>query len=357
MWPSLSRSNLHEVETHANKQDGTSNEPDFVGQQMDCDLEFLNSALDLLPWDNGDYSCLGGEFVKTIDTGGNMTAGKPSPDLGIVQLSQLSSRLVSLHHWSCAVANSAESSLDGSPEGPNSLIDDAAFKSVASWLVNISAEVNLSSCTNTKTSTLEQSLKDDTLANVFTASYQFMETMRGLQDQIAGGAQGPLFNCPGGMSHACGIRISSTSYPTQDVPFPTTQTAGSPSSRIVERHLIMACHTLLLKIYLAVLVTLQCDVDRQSSQAGRGLFDHGAIIHAVSLADIRLVAVVQLCTYILDRQNQVVSGYLALGSPSTRSMQLEPSYFPQHDVTQDPEAGPDLEVQRRLKRLRGSLRI
>jgi hypothetical protein len=348
------------VETHDNKQDGISNAFDFIGQQMDCDWDFLNSVPGLLPWDNGDCSCLGGELAKTIDNRGKMMVSNPSPDLGIVQLSQLSSRFVSLYHWSCAVANSGESSIgsnDRNQERPNSLINDVAFKSVASWLVHVSTEGNLSFCMNPNTSTLGQSPKEDTLHNVFTASYQFMETLRGLQGQISSGAQKPLSSYPGGTFHNCGTKTSSTSNATQDVPFPVPHTAENPSSRIVERHLVMACHTLLLKIYLAVFVTLQYDVDRHSSQAGCGLVDQSAVTHAVSLADIRFVAVVQLCTYILDRQNHAVSGYLAPGSPPTQSMHLEPSYFPQYDATQGAECGPDLEVQCRLKRLRESLRI
>ncbi|KAJ5124080.1 uncharacterized protein N7515_007905 [Penicillium bovifimosum] len=361
-WPSLPQSNLHEVEARANKQDGTLNAFDFIEQQMDCDLDFLNSVPGLLPWDNGDCSCLGGdsELAKTIDNGGKLMASNSSPDLGIVHLSQLSSRLVSLYQWSCAVANSGGSSLgsnDRDQGRPNSLINDVAFKSVASWLAHFSTEGNLPFCMSPNISTLGEFSKEDALGKVFTASYQFMETLRGLQDRISTGAPKPISNYSGGTFHNCGTKTSSTSNSTQNVPFPVPNTAENPSSRIVERHLVMACHTLLLKIYLAVFATLQYDVDRYSSRAGCGPVHQSAVTHPVSLADIRCVTVVQLCTYILDRQNHAVSGYLAPGSPPTQSMQLEPSYFPQYDATKGAECGPDLEVQSQLKRLRESLRI
>lgn len=81
--------------------------------------------------------------------------------------------------------------------------------------------------------TLGQSSKEDTLHNVFTSSYQFMESLRGLQDQISSGAQNPQSNYPGGTFHNCGTKTSSTSNPTQDVPFPVPHTTENPSSLLL----------------------------------------------------------------------------------------------------------------------------
>ncbi|THC92143.1 hypothetical protein EYZ11_008388 [Aspergillus tanneri] len=156
MWSCVSQSNLHEMERDGNEQDWTSSIFNLTSQQMDAGLAFLDTVPGLLPWENGDCSCLWSELVKTTtDSGSDMIGDKNSPDVCISQLSQLSNRLSSLYRWSCAIADNAESpfrSGDPSQAHQSSLINDAAFKLVASWLVLVSADMNIFPCMDHKTS-------------------------------------------------------------------------------------------------------------------------------------------------------------------------------------------------------------
>ncbi|KAF7586830.1 hypothetical protein BBP40_008255 [Aspergillus hancockii] len=337
MWCQM---RMHEMERYGNDQDWTSNMFDHIGQQMDAGLAFVDTVPSLLPWQNGDCSCLWSGLVKTTDHRSDMMAGKNSPDIGISQLSQLSNRLSSLHRWSCTVADNAER--DSSQARHSSLINDVSFKSVASWVVHASGDMNFSPCMDPKTSTLEQSSTDNTLHNVFSASYQFMETLRGLYGEST--------------SDSCTNTSSASSISTQDMQPVPPPPSGVPYSSIIERHLVIACHTLLLKIYVAVLISLQRDVDRRSSRLAPAKVDQDATVDA-SLADMRLVLIVQLCSYILERQHQAVSSYLAPESPPVLSQQLDISSSSQPTTITGAEDEPDSEVQRRLGRLRESLRI
>lgn len=191
----VSPANLHGAGSHANEQDWSPNLFGFVGQQIDADLGFLNTAPGLLSRENSLCSCLGSGLIKAID-GGNVTANKPNSDGGISQLSQMSNHLASLHRTSSADANKTDSAFqfrDPSQERASSLVNDAAFKSVACWLVDVSADGNgnFLSCEKSKSSALEQS-SAETLYHVFSASYQFLETLRGLQDRTFGRAHGGI---------------------------------------------------------------------------------------------------------------------------------------------------------------------
>lgn len=338
MWSCQMR--MHEMERYGNDQDWTSNMFNLIGQQMDAGLAFLDTVPSILPWENGDCSCLWSELVKTTDHRSETMAGKNSPDVGISQLLQLSNRLSSLHRWSCTVADNAER--DSNQAGHSSLINDVSFKSVASWVVHASADMNFFPCMDPKTSTLEQSSTDNTLHNVFSASYQFMETLRGLLG--------------GSTSDSWTNTSSASSISMQDVQPATPPPSGVPYSSVIERHLVIACHTLLLKIYVAVFISLQRDVDRRSSGRVPAKVDQDVTVDAASLADMRLVLVVQICSYILERQHQAVSSYLASESP-VLSQQLEISSSSQLTTIPGAESEPDSEVQRRLSRLRESLRI
>lgn len=272
---------------------------------------------------------------------------KSNSDGGISQLSQLSNRLASLHRTSSADANKTDSIFqfrDLSQGRASSLVNDAAFKSVACWLVDVSGDGNgnFLSCEKSKSSALEQS-SAETLYHVFSASYQFLETLRGLQDRTFGRAHG-------GISRDAWTDTSSSSGSTHDT--------LNPHSSIVEHHLVMARHTLLLEIYIKLFTSLQCEVDRHYSRAGHGMVGQHGTADMASLADIRLVSVVQLSTYILDRQSQAVSYFLASEIPPAQPMQLEASSFTRHATDiQGAQIGAEPEVQSRLRRLRESLRI
>ncbi|RAL03664.1 uncharacterized protein BO80DRAFT_442248 [Aspergillus ibericus CBS 121593] len=359
MWSCVSQPIWHDLEGQANEQDWASHMLNSIDQQIDGPLSCLDTVPSLFAWGNSGCTCLGSELLMTTNSIGGMVDNRDSPDAGISQLSQLSSRLSSLYRWSCAAADNQESSSqsnDSSEAYSNSLINDVAFKSVASWLVHVSSDTRGFPCADPKTSSLDQFSTNDTLHNVFTASYQFLEILRGLQPEACSRAQASIFDSQGGICDDTWINTLPASISIPDVQIVAPQPEETSYCNIVERHLIIACHTLLLKIYVAVFTSLQCDVDRWSSRLRPGNVEQDEDAKAASLADIRLVLVVQLCNYILERQYQAVSGCLGPQLSLVPSQPAELSGTSQAKL-QGMNIGPDSEVQRRLVHLRQSLRM
>ncbi|KOS18155.1 hypothetical protein ESCO_003311 [Escovopsis weberi] len=111
------------------------------------------------------------------------------------------------------------------------------------------------------------------------------------------------------------------------------------SSCNIIRHLVIACHTMLLTAHEAVLAALQHDADAPGARAG-----------SAALGQIRLVSVVQLCSYVIERQNHAVRAYLGVGQIHTS---------PSHLLLEEEDAVRDLgnQVRQRLVRLQQTLRI
>ncbi|KAL4974208.1 hypothetical protein BDW66DRAFT_153130 [Aspergillus desertorum] len=137
------------------------------------------------------------------------------------------------------------------------------------------------------------------------------------------------------------------------MPLASPRTCDSYSS-VAERHLVLACHTLLLEIYVSVFGSLQRDVDHclDSDPVGQD-----PAVGTASLGDMPVVLIVQLCSYILDRQHRAVSSYLSPKLEPGQREQIDVSGSPKSTAIQGVNTGPGSEVQRRLERLRQSLRI
>lgn len=124
------------------------------------------------------------------------------------------------------------------------------------------------------------------------------------------------------------------------------------------RHLVIACHTLLLNIYLAVLTALRHDAALQKPSL--------SLESCTSLANIHPVFVMQLCSYLIERQRQAVDLYLSVKSPLPQSQQLDDprpqqSNTPVTPVTTNGDRGViyhlEREVKQRLAQLRQTLCI
>ncbi|KAL8974634.1 MAG: hypothetical protein Q9197_001122 [Variospora fuerteventurae] len=281
----------------------------------------------------------------------SIIANNIGPQAGIARLSQLSTRLYPLHRSSLTLAETAGSSNQPGHRketSPRPLLDDAAFKSVADWLVHVPANMNLASGTGRRKHALKATTTGDTLHDAFSASHQLLEILRGLQ--------------------ADGI----TSLSTPSI-------SASTSSNTVIRHLVHACHTLLLDIYVAFLIALQDDAERWSlssssscrpaGAAGTAVIDAAA---AAALADIPLVLTVQLCSYLIERQHQAVDRFLSSqqqqqnessrgSGPGSGSRQPSPPAAAAAAAAATTNRGVmsdlEMEVQQRLGRLRQTLRI
>lgn len=202
-------------------------------------------------------------------------------------LSQLSMRLSSLRYLSHTLAQAAESSSGRQPDHRRiPLFQSTAFESVAAWLADdqCSAIMNAYPSTHLAPEATEpypspgsppkpQSCQG-LLRDVFSSSHRLMEILRHLQS-------------------------SNLAEPTV-TGMPSTPTRGgsyqhSPGTLAIIRHLVMACDGLLLEIYAAVLAVLQHDA-----------YPGSLINNMTALGDVRLVLVVQLCSYLIERQQQAV---------------------------------------------------
>ncbi|KAJ5194234.1 hypothetical protein N7491_001570 [Penicillium cf. griseofulvum] len=199
------------------------------------------------------------------------------PDIIIGQLSQLSIRLSRLCHLAEELASPSRSSIQSGQErdwiSSEPLIDAAAFDSVASWLTH--GPTGISSfestrCPNARP-TQERDMKTPggILYYLFSASHFMLDILRDLHP-------------------TAGAMPTTGPSPMEPNPFDN-----------VIRHLCISCHSSLMNVYISVLDVLGHDA-KLSTQADRA-----------ALGDIRLVSIVQICSYLTERQNQAIDLYLS----------------------------------------------
>ena len=263
---------------------------------------------------------------KSIGGGGdgtmNMSLDKYMnwPSLVIAQLSQLSARLSSLRYLSYTLAKAAESSLCRLPNGRQiPLIDAAAFESVAAWLAHDHGSANMDAHPSVHAPAESQgpypSPAPETkprgghgiLHDVFSASHRLLETLRHLQvknivEPFNSSTTTSASTPPAAPSGQSSVYLRLIKGPWSSAPSSGSQQHCNNTMQII-RHLVMACEALLLEIYMAVLIALQHDAY------------HGASMNTTALGDVRLVLVVQLCSYLIERQHQAVDLCLAPLSP------------------------------------------
>ena len=324
------------------------------------------------PYDHGQGH--GSDLFDSSSSSSNssMIIDKNGPDAGIARLSQLSTRLYPLHRSICTLADAAESSgqsKDHNQVRQSPLIDDAAFKSVAAWLIHVSGDVNLLFRTDGRNPALETTSTGDALHDAFSASHHLLEILRCLKADVGNGTSsstpttstgGAYLDFWASITPQASTSDENTSYFEQSKDSSSYARPSSQYSNTVVCHLVIACHTLLLNIYVAVLIALQHDADRWSSCRLAGNTDVDGDMDAAALTDIRLVLAVQLCSYLIKRQHQAVDVYLS-PQPSSQQHDLSKSHWPTppSSTTASREMMSELkmEVQQRLTRLRQTLRI
>jgi hypothetical protein len=109
----------------------------------------------------------------------------------------------------------------------------------------------------------------------------------------------------------------------------------------ITRHLIMACEALLLEIYASILMALQHEAYPSDT------------VSATALGNVRLVLVVQLCAYLIERQHQAV--WQCLNPTSIQKYHL-PSPIQLGNEETDCLKNLKAQVQQKLARLRQMLR-
>lgn len=395
-WPWLDPLDWNDMQFDGSEQDlsqWTSNSHATADPQLDASTALLDAFPSLQGWPSagngdGDGSVQEqGHRIRSehFDSGSSSNSSstnteKNGPDVGIARLSQLSTRLYPLHRSSCTLAENAASSgqsRDHNRIHQSSLLDDAAFKSVAAF-VHVSANMNLLSRTDNRTPALETTTTGDTLHDAFCASQNLLQILRCLQADVAtessssstslstsaGGANlDPRARVTPQASQTTSTSKGNNSYFEQRKGSSAYARPSSQYSNTIIRHLVSACHTLLLNIYVAVLVALQHEADRWSVSRPAGTAEPDADVDPAALADMGLVMAVQLSSYLIERQHQAVDLYLSPQTPPQSSQQheLPGSYRVSSPASTAANRGlmSDLkmEVHQRLAKLRQTLRI
>jgi hypothetical protein len=317
---------------------GTLPQPEFTDVSKESTawmgFEYNNNVMDMAHLSVPDP--MGSQVEKQIHQGETrerpcqtMPQEKAGPESIIARLSGLSTRLCSLYNGVLDLANSTGAmEQNGSTtrnKGPFG--DDSAFQTLTGWLVRASSDMSVPARPPRPSGTASAADEGcDLLHDVFTASHDMLDALQSLNNE-----------CPRSKS------------PT--IPLNAPKNLDHLSDSMV-RHMVMACHMMLLNIYLAVTMSLQHALDNKQPP------ENDASLQADALSEVRTVVVVQLCTFLTDRQAQAVQTYLT-GQASALSRRgtelssvslLSPS---------DQAATKDLErdVSERLVRLRESIHL
>jgi len=192
------------------------------------------------------------------------------------------------------------------------------------------------------------------LHDVFSASRDFLNTLHSLNNESSQLSPYPVPQ-DGPLSLATADlmppQFTSAASDTRDSTSKEPPILGHWSHSIV-RHMVMACHMLLLNTYLAVTMALQHAIDHQEPSQGI------SNAQATPLGEVRTVMIVQLYGYFIQRQSQAVQAYLAPPS-SARSSDESTVHNNSPLSSSDQAATKQLEkdVEQRLARLRQSLHM
>ena len=217
-----------------------------------------------------------GESSGTCFSDGNDNSD--DPDVVIAELAQLSVHLSPLRRLSYSLAGISESSYHQNQALQKPLIDDAAFESVAGWLAHGHGSAHhttnmlsspVADCHNPPFSplpALETKTTSAMLYHTFSASRHLLEILRDLQANV--GVSGTSILSNPTLSTTPSTSASSSDAPYFGLPKSSssayTRTPGGSSSKNssnIIRHLTIACHTILLNTYAAVLAVLERDAD------------------------------------------------------------------------------------------------
>ena len=208
--------------------------------------------------------------------GGN--GDNDGPGVIITELAQLSVHLSPLRRSIYGLAGCVEA-YHQNQDRHKSCIDDATFEAVAGWLshghgpANDTTNIFSSPDQNPPFSPLpppEGGTASALLYNTFAASRHLLEILRFMQDNV--GVSGTSTLSKSTLSNTTSLTSASSSdglyfglsksSSSSSLSTPRTP-SGSPSKYCnnIIRHLVIACHTILLDIYVAVLAILERDTD------------------------------------------------------------------------------------------------
>lgn len=381
--------NLHGIVDHQTDPGAvfSSDFPNFAGSESsrNSDSDSIVRARPMSPaCRDNEYIHYPGNDASDMDGNTNINIGSNVPEFGIVQLSQLSTRLYPLYRSCCILAEVAESSCqtrDRYNIRQNPLIDDTTFKSVAAWLINVPTNMSFVFPGNLRNPSIETTMAGDNLHDAFSASHHLLEIVRCLQ---VNAGSGPLYNTSTASNSAPASTEGGENGDFWESTTPQSLTSapiGEPSyfevnngssnyirppsqcHNTVVRHLVIACHTLLLNIHVTVLIVLQHDADLRNYYSPSKNVEADLYMAATALADIKLVMVLRLCSHLITRQQQAVDSYLSAQPPPPPSQENNPPISHQSILDASAAANRvaasdlEMEIQQRLDRLRQTLYI
>ena len=227
---------------------------------------------------HGEGSGHVGGTSGTCSSGGN--GDNDDPNIIITELAQLSVHLSPLRCSIYGLAGCVEA-YHQNQDRQKSCIDDATFEAVAEWLshshgpANDATNIFSSPAQNPPFSPLpppEGATASALLYNTFVASRHLLEILRYMQDNA--GVSGTSTLSKSTLSNTTSLTSASSSgglyfglsksSSSSSSSLSTPRTPGDSPSKYcnnIIRHLVIACHTILLDIYVAVLAILERDTD------------------------------------------------------------------------------------------------
>jgi hypothetical protein len=287
------------------------------------------------------------------------TSHKEEPETAVARLSRLSHHLYSLYSAVLEMVNSSgeldQADTTTLQRGP--FADDSAFQKLTGWIVSASSSTMDHSARASNLESIAHPAEQDgcTLLNdVFSASRDLLNILHSLSNESSKLSPYPVPHddpLPLATAGLMTPQSVSTSSNTENSHTRELPSSGHWSNSIV-RHMVMACHMLLLNTYLAVTMALQHATDKQKLSQG------ASNAEALPLGEVRTVMIVQLCGYLIQRQAQAVQAYLAPPT-STQSSDESMLHNINHLSSSDQAATKQLEqdVEQRLARLRQSLNM
>jgi hypothetical protein len=293
------------------------------------------------------------------DSHHNSASKLEEPETAVACLSRLSQRLYSLYSAVLEMVNSSgvldEADATTLHRGP--FADDSAFQTLTGWIVYASSNtVNPSVRAGNQEERIHLAGQDGCtlLQEVFSASRDLLNTLHSLVDESSKLSPYPVPQDGPLPTTAAGLMTPQSMSLTPNTEGSTSKELPSPGhwSNSIVRHMVMACHMLLLNTYLAVTMALQHALDKQTSSQG------ASNTQALPLGEVRTVMIVQLCGYLIQRQTQAVQTYLA--PPKSKQSSDEsalPNISPLSLSDQAATKQLEKDVEQRLARLRQSLHI
>ena len=281
------------------------------------------------------------------------TADKYRFELSLAHLSRLNARLSQLLGSSRRfLAEPLDPSRQVKNQDPALQVQhsiEAVFRSTNTWLVHGSTNVD-----STSSLSLGQTNAFNLLHYVFSASNHMLEILHHVRVSLLTSNANPS---PAASSSPIASGLSSSLHVETLTRMSSNE--GSLDSSSAVHQLVVICVTLLLNMYVAILTALQRSADALNAsrrQRAKDLVEPNDHMDRASRIYLQLVSVVQMCSYFIKRQTQVLDKMM-LNSDGPLYTPLSRDCDPLQSISSDAMSDVKTEVEQRLRQLQESLSI